>query len=94
MENNVRAQVIISGRVQGVFFRIETKYAADRYGVFGWVKNQRDGTVATIFEGSKEKVDLVLEWCNHGPPHARVQYVDVKWEDYQGEFDSFDITYR
>ena len=94
MEKKVRAHVIIKGRVQGVFFRLETKHAADRYGVFGWVKNQRDGTVATIFEGSKEKVDLVLEWCNHGPPHAIIQHVDVKWEDYQGEFDSFDITYR
>jgi acylphosphatase len=93
MQNNVRAHVIISGRVQGVFFRVETKSAADRYGVMGWVKNQRDGTVAATFEGTKETVDSVLEWCNHGPPYASVQHVDVKWEDYKGEFNRFDIRY-
>ena len=93
MEEKVRASVVISGRVQGVFFRLETKHAADRYGVFGWVKNQRDGTVAALFEGTRENVDLILEWCKQGPPFANVQHTDVKWEDYKGEFDGFKITY-
>jgi len=93
MEEKVRARVVISGRVQGVFFRLETKHAADRYGVFGWVKNQRDRTVAALFEGSKEKVDSILEWCKEGPPIAKVHRVDVEWEDYKGEFDLFEITY-
>jgi len=93
MEENVRARVVISGRVQGVFFRVETKHAADRYGVFGWVKNQRNGTVAALFEGNKEKVDSIIEWCKEGPPIAKVHSVDVEWEDYKGEFDIFEITY-
>ena len=93
MANEVRARVVISGRVQGVFFRLETKHAADRYGVFGWVKNQRDGTVAALFEGTKENVDSILEWCKVGPPIAKVHRVDVEWEDYKGEFDRFEITY-
>ncbi len=93
MEEKVRARVVISGRVQGVFFRLETKHAADRYGVFGWVKNQRDRTVEALFEGSKEKVDSILEWCKEGPPIAKVHRVDVEWEDYKGEFDIFEITY-
>ena len=66
MKNKVRVHAIISGRVQGVFFRMETKRAADRFGVAGWVKNQRDGTVEAMFEGDQDKVDAVLEWCNEG----------------------------
>jgi len=93
MESKARVRAVISGRVQGVFFRLETKKAADRYGVFGWVKNQWDGTVAALFEGSKENVDSILEWCKQGPPLANVQRVDVKREEYKGEFDRFEITY-
>jgi len=93
MEKKVRAHVIISGRVQGVFFRMETKKAADRYGVFGWVKNQRDGTVAALFEGTKDNIDSILTWCKHGPPIAKVLDVDVTWEEYKGEFNNFKITY-
>lgn len=93
MEKKVRAYAVISGRVQGVFFRLETKHAADGYGVFGWVRNKRDGTVEAVFEGDKEKVLSVLEWCKHGPPVSRVQHVDVTWEAYTGEFNSFSIRY-
>lgn len=93
MSNNARARVVVSGRVQGVFFRLETKQAAQRYGVLGWVTNQIDGTVAAVFEGPKEKVDAILAWCEQGPPHARVTQVDVTWEEYTGEFDGFNVTY-
>lgn len=93
MANEARARAVISGRVQGVFFRLETKQAAQRYGVFGWVKNQMDGTVAAVFEGPKENVNSVLEWCKQGPPHANVEHVKVEREDYKGEFDRFEITY-
>ena len=93
MENKVRVRAVISGRVQGVFFRLETKKAADRYGVFGWVKNQRVGNVGEVFEGPKENVDSMLAWCKHGPPIAKVLDVDVTWEEYKGEFNSFKITY-
>ena len=93
MANEARARAVISGRVQGVFFRLETKQAAQRYGVFGWVKNQMDRTVAAVFEGPKENVDSILEWCKQGPPHANVEHVKVEWEDYKGEFDRFEITY-
>jgi acylphosphatase len=93
MANKVRARAVISGRVQGVFFRLETKRTAQSYGVSGWVKNQMDGTVAAIFEGPKDSVDAVLEWCRLGPPHANVASVDVVWEDYKGEFKSFEVTY-
>ena len=93
MANEARARAVISGRVQGVFFRLETKHAAERLGVSGWVKNQIDGTVAAVFEGPRENVDSVLEWCKQGPRHARVEHVDVEWETYTGEFDGFNIAY-
>ena len=93
MEKQVRARAVISGRVQGVFFRMETKHAADGFGVFGWVRNKRDGTVEAVFEGPEKNVMSVLEWCKKGPPVARVTDVDVTWEDYKGEFSSFDITF-
>jgi acylphosphatase len=93
MASEVRARVVISGRVQGVFFRLETKRAAEKYGVLGWVKNQRDGTVAALFEGSKKNVDSILEWCKQGPPLAKVQSVDVEWGDYKSEFNGFEVTY-
>jgi len=93
MEEKVRARAVISGRVQGVFFRLETKRAADGFGVFGWVRNRRDGTVEAVFEGSKQNVMSILEWCKKGPPIAKVYNVDAEWEDYIGEFSRFEIAY-
>ncbi len=93
MDDKARAHAVISGRVQGVFFRVETKHAADGFGVFGWVRNKRDGKVEAVFEGSEKSVMSVLEWCKKGPPYAKVTHVDVNWEDYKGEFSSFEITY-
>jgi len=93
MEKQVRAHAIISGRVQGVFFRAETQRAAEGFGVFGWVRNKRDGTVEAVFEGRQSDVDAMLSWCRQGPRMARVDKVDANWQDYTGEFDRFDITY-
>jgi acylphosphatase len=93
MENKVRAHAVISGRVQGVFFRMETKRAADGLGVFGWVKNQPDGTVEAVFEGDRDRVDAALDWCREGPPGADVADVAVNWGDYSGDFKGFDINY-
>jgi acylphosphatase len=93
MEKKARAHVIISGRVQGVFFRSETRRAAQRFGVYGWVRNKPDGTVEAIFEGDQNQVEAMLAWCREGPDLARVIDVGMQWEDYQGEFQRFDITF-
>ena len=93
MEKRVRAHVIISGRVQGVFFRVETQRAAERFGVMGWVRNKPDGTVEAVFEGQQSAVDAALQWCQDGPNLAVVENVDLKWQDFTGEFKRFDITY-
>ncbi len=91
MAEKVSAHAIISGRVQGVFFRMETKYAADRFGVTGWVRNRSDGAVEALFEGEKQNVDAVLKWCESGPPLSRVDQVAVEWETYTGAFSRFEI---
>ncbi len=93
MENKVRARAIVSGRVQGVFFRMETKRAADRLDVDGWVRNLKDGTVEAVFEGDQDRVEAAVDWCRQGPPHAAVADVDVTWQDYTGEFNGFKIVY-
>ncbi|MBL7180692.1 MAG: acylphosphatase [Pseudomonadota bacterium] len=93
MEKKVRAHVIITGRVQGVFFRYATMQAAEERGVFGWVKNLRNGSVEALFEGSQENVVSMLEWCKQGPPLANVKHVEVEWEEFAGEFSRFEITY-
>jgi len=92
-DKKIRAHAVIAGRVQGVFFRMETKRAADHAKVFGWVRNKRDGNVEALFEGNEESVKLVLEWCRKGPPLACVKSVDIELEDYKGEFKEFEITY-
>jgi len=89
----VRARVIVEGRVQGVFFRHHTQEAAFRFGVKGWVKNRRDGRVEALFEGDKDRVDQIIQWCRRGPSEARVTEVYVNWEVYTGEFEDFSVTY-
>ena len=91
-EKHVRARVVLHGRVQGVFFRVNTLRSAERFGVTGWVKNQPDGTVAAVFEGSEADVDAVLAWCKTGDPPARVDRVDVVREPYSGTYGRFEIT--
>ena len=93
MGEKVRAHVFVSGIVQGVFFRANTKRVADQLGVKGWVKNLLDGRVEAVFEGDKRAVDEIIEWCRSGPPLARVEHVEVRWEPYRGEFKDFRIRY-
>lgn len=93
MEKNIRAHVIISGRVQGVFFRAETQRAAQNIGVTGWVRNRPEGTVEAVFEGPEEEVDRAVAWCHTGSPMARVTDVQMRRETYTGEFEAFDVTY-
>lgn len=93
MKNMVRAHAVVSGQVQGVFYRATTKETAENLGVRGWVKNRPDGNVEAIFEGDKKYVDLVLKWCSEGPLYAKVKRVDISWEEYSGEYYDFRISY-
>jgi len=88
-----RAHIFVSGRVQGVFFRSETQDEALRHGLTGWVRNLPDDRVEAVFEGEKENVEKLIEFCRRGPLGARVTKVDVTWEDYTGQFRSFTIRF-
>ena len=93
MDKKVRAHVFIEGYVQGVCFRSYAQEEAERLNVKGWVKNLRDGRVEAVFEGFKVQVDKMINWCNSGPSHAEVANVEVIWEQYGEEFQSFKATY-
>lgn len=90
----IRAHVRVSGRVQGVFFRSETRDKAVKLGITGWVRNLSDGRVEAVFEGEEERVKEIIEFCKRGPPGAKVTSVEVKWENYLGEFRDFKIKYE
>ena len=88
-----RAHVFIEGRVQGVFFRAHTKEKAEELGLKGWVRNLPDGRVEAVFEGEKSKIEKMIEWCHIGPSLARVEKVEVKWEEPKDEFKDFSMKY-
>ncbi len=89
----VRAHVFVEGRVQGVFFRANTREEANLLGLTGWVKNCWDGRVEAVFEGEREKIEKVISWCKKGPPGSLVKNVEINWEQATGECDTFSIEY-
>lgn len=94
-ENNkkIRARVRIAGKVQGVYFRQNTRIVANRHRVTGWVKNLKDGRVEAVLEGNEMDVSEVIEWFYAGPPKAIVDDVQIKYEPYIGEFQEFKVKY-
>ena len=89
----LRMHLIISGRVQGVFFRWSAQKQAKVLEIYGWVRNQDDGTVEIEAEGEEENLRQFIKWCNKGPMLARVEKIDTEWEKYKGEFEYFSIRY-
>lgn len=84
-------QVFVRGVVQGVNFRYHTKVTATKLGVLGWVRNLPDGRVEAVFEGEKEAVEKMVEFCKTGPWSAIVQDVVVKEEGWSGKYTNFEI---
>ena len=80
----VRYRVLISGLVQGVFFRGACQRMAEQHGVSGWVRNLADGSVEAVFEGPAEQVSRLVEWSHHGPRSAVVEDVRVAAEPPEG----------
>ncbi len=75
-----RVRLVISGLVQGGFFRESTRRRAEALGVTGWVCNQPDGTVEAVLEGDPSAVDQLVQWCHRGPPGAEVEEVSAAEE--------------
>jgi acylphosphatase len=86
-----RVHVLVSGTVQGVWFRESTRRQAEGLGVVGWVRNLPDGRVEAVFEGPPPGVDALVAWCHEGPPNARVEQVEAKAAEPTGEFSSFAV---
>jgi acylphosphatase len=87
---NVRVHVFVSGIVQGVFFRQNTVLQAQKVGVNGWIRNLFDGRVEAVFEGDKNKVEKLVDYCRKGPADAKVEKIEVTSEFYNGEFVGFE----
>ena len=89
MKTNVH--VLISGRVQGVWYRASTKQKAEQLDIKGWVRNTEDGKVEAVFEGEEKVVQEMINWCHKGPPLARVDNVEVKKQKSINGFNGFSI---
>ena len=87
-----RIQLIVRGRVQGVYFRAATQREARRLGITGWVRNRSDGSIEMVAESDEDAVKELASWANHGPSAARVDNVDIRWRGYTGEFAEFAIV--
>lgn len=88
-----RYHLHISGRVQGVFFRANTRKQARALGLTGWVRNLPDDRVETVFEGEQKETEAMLAWCRTGTPPARVDHLEIAEESAAGGFTDFDIVY-
>jgi acylphosphatase len=92
MGDRTRAHVYVSGNVQGVYFRATTRDVAREHGVDGWVRNLDDGRVEAAFEGPREAVEELVEFCHGGSEAAEVDAVDVSYADPEGE-DGFRVRW-
>ena len=86
-----RIDVIITGRVQGVWFRKYTQNKARELGLKGWVRNETNGTVSLIAEGDDELLKKLTKWLQRGSPGAKVNTVNVNWEEAQETLKTFEI---
>lgn len=90
---NKRVVLKIHGDVQGINFRYYTQEQAQKLGLAGWARNDPEGTVSIVAEGEEENLKKFVDWSRRGPSLARIDKVDISWQDYKGEFDRFDIRY-
>jgi acylphosphatase len=83
-QEQIRAHVFVTGRVQGVGYRFSTVDQAKELDINGWVRNLPDGRVEALFEGSKAAVEEMIKWCHKGPRAAVVKDVAVEYEELEG----------
>lgn len=87
-----RIRVMISGDVQGVFFRISAQDKANELGLTGWVKNIFTNAVEILCEGERDELSVFTGWLHEGPPNATVDKISIEWEEQSDkEFTSFEI---
>ena len=88
-----RIHLLVSGKVQGVFFRQALKVIAKKNNVLGWVRNLTDKRVEAMLEGETKSVNLVIEWARVGPANSRVDNIKIHNEEFKNEFSTFEVLY-
>jgi acylphosphatase len=92
LTNYARVHILVSGKVQGVYYRQNTVQKAQELGIVGWVRNLSDGRVESVMEGLDVDIDKMLSWCKSGPKDAAVTDIKIMNEEYKKEFFTFDIV--
>ena len=92
MHTKARAELIVTGRVQGVFYRASARDEAERLGLVGEVRNLPDGSVELLAEGEQAVLEELIAWCRRGPPMAQVSEVSIRWLPATGRLSSFRVT--
>ena len=85
--------ILVTGKVQGVFFRQATKVIAIKNHVTGWVKNLESGQVEILLEGKDQNVNSIVEWCHNGPANSRVDEIKIKQQKFSGQYSNFEVRY-
>ena len=88
-----RIRILVTGKVQGVFFRQALKVVAKKNNVLGWVRNLPDKRVEAILEGDDKYVNQVIEWARIGPANSHVDDIEVSNEEFKNEFSTFEVLY-
>ncbi len=88
-DDPIRLEARVSGRVQGVYFRESTRSEAQSLKLTGWIKNNRDGSVSLVAEGSRPQLEALLDYLQEGPAAAEVERVAPNWAIATDEFTSF-----
>ena len=88
-----RVHILISGKVQGVFFRQALKVVAKKNNVTGWVRNLTDKRVEAILEGDNNSVNSIIEWARVGPANSHVDNIEINNEEFKNEFSTFEVLY-
>jgi len=92
-KESISVRLLVTGKVQGVYFRFNMQQVAMKNSVVGWVRNLPDGNVEALLEGNKEDVNQVVRWSKIGPENARVDEVKMYYGQYTGEYKDFIIRY-
>ncbi|MCK4525659.1 MAG: acylphosphatase [Candidatus Andersenbacteria bacterium] len=86
-----RIHLLIIGKVQNVFYRVNAKRKAKELDLTGWVRNISDDRVEILADGEEINLEKMIDWCHDGSDNAIVDRVEVKWEKYEEKFDKFRI---
>jgi acylphosphatase len=89
--DKAQVHIVISGGVQGVFFRAAAADEARGLGLSGWVRNRPDGGVEILAEGARRNLEMLFAWAHQGPPAARVAEVEAEWSEYGGKLHGFEV---